>query len=253
MTNTLNGTGDVVDVPSLAKASPEELALLEQTTERERAWYADAKRYETNDDVMNAVIDGELVLVEGDANFAPIGRLRNPELHWQFSPYLRGASLACLQEIGRAWRTELQTQGLDDPQLRLAVTSMVRSEAKQAVIVSDPTKFASPDSMHCVGAAFDIDASAYYYQADDGRLLSVAHPGRNKTAVQKIGQVIGSLSETTYTLPEAGRPYDPRITDALLAVANRLHDAGAVSRILEFVGTENQCVHITPHPTGSNR
>ena len=248
MTDVLGETGDIVDVPSIAIASEEELATLEDSTAQEREWYETAKRYETSDDIVNAVIDGELVLVEGDANVAPIGRLRNPELHWQFPPYLHPASLACLRTIGEHWRAELQAQGIDDPHLRLAVTSMTRSEQKQAVIVSDPTKFASPDSMHCVGAAFDIDASAYYYEDEQGRLLSVAHPGRDRSAVKKIGQVLGSLSDAGYSFPEGDMPFDDRITTALVTVADRLHNQGAISRILEFADTENQCVHVAPNP-----
>ena len=157
-----------------------------------------------------------------------------------------------LRSIGSLWRTELVGKGIANPRLRLAVTSLTRSQEYQAAIVSDERKFASPDSMHCVGAAFDIDASGYYV-ASEGKLLSVTHPDRDASVVARIGRALGSLSDEPYVLPRAPIEFDERVTDALVTVANRLHESGIISRILEFAGTDNQCVHVTPRPTSSNR
>lgn len=236
-------------IRSLAKASHQERHEIFQLTARERRWYAGHPRFATNEDILKAAFKGKLRHVNPDDNLLPIGRLRNPELFPVYPPYLLPESLLALKAIGRLWRSELLEQDMVAPKVRLAVTSLTRSEVTQKNLVEDPTKLASPGSTHCAGAAFDIDAAGYYHIIPDGA-ASVVDPRRDRQAVQEIGQTLMEKVTQAYIPPETSLDYDPRITDMLVAVTDSLHEAGVINRIVEYQdnATGNRCVHIAPSP-----
>jgi hypothetical protein len=135
-------------LPSIAVASPDEKMALAENTRREREWYSQHKRYETNEDILRAEKLGEVVLVHEDVNIMPIARLRNKELNESFPPYLLPYSRHVLNVIGRLWRTELNELPGRNDNSRLAVTSLARSLEMQAQLVGRADKLASPDSTH---------------------------------------------------------------------------------------------------------
>lgn len=244
-------------VPSLAVASEEELSRVDAETAREKEWYKDHERFSTSEDIFKAVYDGRLRFVHPDKNIELIGRMRNPALYDQFSPYLLPNALHAQKLIGQLWRKDLEKKGLYLPgapikDTRLAATSYTRSELKQGDILGDPTKLASKDSTHTAGGAFDIDASAYYVFTKDG-LISVCHPKRPKAKIQEIGQfIMDNVDEgERYVSPKSNTPYNTVIVETLLGVAERLHKLGLINLFLEYKEPNNEynrCAHIAVNP-----
>ncbi len=236
--------------PSLAAPSPRELQALRANTARERAWYASHPRYGTNEDILAAARGGTLVFVNPDRNSTPVGRFRNPEFFHRFPPYLLPSSELALRAVGRLWRHELEEQDILLPKVRLAVTSMARSDEVQQELVRRG-KLADPESTHRSAAAFDIDASGYYMYDASRQLVPVVHPGRDKAGRQEVTRLLQAEVEWKYDTPTGAFIYDQRVPDALLRVTDRLHEMGAINRIVEYVGEPNQCVHIAPNPAAT--
>lgn len=240
---------DFAVLPSLAVASEQEKNSLYRLTARERGWYGNYPRFATNKDILQASRDGKLQHVGADDNILLVGKMRNPELFASFPPYLLPHSVVALKAIGKLWRSELKLAGVDEPNVRLSVTSLTRSEQVQQQLFADPTKLASPDSFHCVGADFDIDASGYYYLTENGP-APVVDPRRDTEVMRKNGEILADRVSLGYVPPTANVPYDPQITNMLVAVTNSLHEAGIINRIVEYQdnATGNRCVHISPSP-----
>jgi Family of unknown function (DUF5715) len=238
---------EAVILPGIAVAPMREKRDLAQKTQREEQWYAGFPVFETNTAILEAVRAQRLVAVAGDGNVELIGRFRNPDLHGQFPPYLLRGSRDALQSLGSFWRNAMHREGLDPlDEVRLAVTSLVRSGETQRKLVADTSKLANPKSTHRNGAAFDIDASAYY-MVQHGELISVQHPDRDQKIVRAIGKTLAAKSAG-----EAARisqnDYDPKVMQVLLHVVSGLHRGERINRIVEYEGTANQCVHIAPNP-----
>lgn len=231
-------------VPSIAKASPEEQRALEFKLAREHAWYIYHKRFEAAPNIGTAVLKGELSFVGNDSNIVPVGRFRNPRLADRFPPYLLPTSLLAYKAIGRLWRAEMKGIGISQPALRLAGTSYVRSVEAQAKIVADPTKLASPKSNHCVGASFDIDAANAYWLDPESGVMRIIHPDCDQDSVDVISKALGNDPNP----PKAPFPYEPEIFGGLIRVADELHRLEMINRVLEFKGSPNQAVHMTPNP-----
>lgn len=230
-------------LPSLAVASRDEQAALEAATAQEREWYAEHPRFATNNDIALAAACGTLAFVGATENMAPIARFRNPEKNFEYPPYLLPGSLEAYRAFGTLWRHELDERGINDDRYRLAGTSYVRSESYQRLILSDPRKLASPESTHCAGGAWDTDMWDYYWMENEGSFRKVTRHDRDQTTVQAIADQLGN----TPTLV-APVEHNPEVLTAAIAVADRLHYAGLVNRILEFAGTSNQCLHTAPNP-----
>ena len=236
-------------LPSIAVAPEWEKRELASHTQLEEEWYQSYKRYETNEDILSAARIGELVIVSPDKNIQPIARLRNPELRDSFPPYILPHSRKFLRYLGREWKKEVKESSIANAEIyRLSLTSLARSEEMQAAIVAQEEKLANPRSTHCVGAAFDIDASGYYVIDREKGLMAAAHPGRNKKTVKKISQLLKGRVSPTERQPLPRAEYQYEITEALVKTARRLHDMGLVNAIVEYEGTANQCVHMAPNP-----
>lgn len=244
-------------VPGIAVATPEALRALPDQMAREIAWYGDKPRYATADDVEADVAsrNGRLVRVVPDTNIALIGRLCNPEYHREYPPYLLTVAAQAMRVFGIKWRAELVERGITRNEVRLSATSLLRTEEKQGRLFDDPTKLASaPDiSTHPTGGAIDLDAAGYYIVSYGQGLVPVPHPDRPQAAVKAITEVLQEGTSKPYATPkprpdQLGAIYDPEVTDALVAVADRLHEKGLINRIVEFPDGPNRCVHIAPDP-----
>lgn len=236
------------DVPArLAVVDRQELAELAQKTAQEQAWYEHHPRFLTEAYIAVYAGRGVLQKVHGDGNIVPTARFRNPAYEYRFPPYLLPASVAALGAVGRLWRQRLVDSGVSRPDLRLAATSFVRSEVYNAKLVRDGA-LASPKSTHCVGAAFDVDASGYYSFSPDTGLESVAHPARLGSLGLIASQLGNRLADNIYATRQSGERYDSSVTGALILVAAELHSDGMLNRIVEFTGTQNQCLHFCPNP-----
>lgn len=237
-------------VPSLAAASAAEQAGLLAQLERERRWYYRHRRFKTNADILQAAQAGDLRFVSPDANTMPVGRFHDPALFERFPPYLLPDSLLAVRAMGRLWRQRLEAQGIRQRGLRLAITSMARSEAAQALLAEDPTKLAvaAELSTHPTAGPYDTDASGYYLQLPD-RLISIVHPDRPDPEV--INRTLSGASSRPYVRDIRKDLFDPRVVDTFVGLADEMHRAGDINRVLEFKGTSNQCVHIAPNPSAS--
>jgi hypothetical protein len=222
---------------SYGRASSEELEGLDQQLVRERAWYADARRYRTNRGIHRAVRRGALVEVRDSDDLQLIDRFkREPQT---YVPYLTPNALRMAHDFGNLWRMTLWQSGIQDGLDRLAVTSMVRSKKYQRHIVSSGS-LAVPDSTHCTGNAVDFDMAGYYRMNQDGRIVAHGHPAR-QARHRRVSLLINRpVAELGY--------YDPRVTDAALRVATLMHDAGVINRIHEFPSTPNACLHLAAAP-----
>lgn len=231
-------------IASVAVATEKEKATLAYKTAPEEQWYKNHRVYRTNRDVLKAYMAGHLVVVRGDENILPIARIRNPNNVLKFPPFLLPNAHIGSIALGNAWRTRLVEYGINDPRYRLADTSLTRSDEMCQRIVQDPTKLANPRSTHRNGGAADKDASACYWMDDDGKALKIVHPDRDRAAMEIIGQQLDTGQPTGV----APVQYDKRIFDALIEVADEMHEQGLINRILEFEGTPNQCLHTAFHP-----
>lgn len=218
-------------------------------TQQERDWYQHHERFPDTAAVLSAVAVGTLVKVEGDDNILPIYRLRQGGDHHTYSPHLLPGSALALAAVGRLWRQQLVRQGIERPEVRLATTSLVRSERRQAELVAGGA-LAVPESTHCVGAAFDLDASSYYVDGPDGAPRSTPHPGRDQQRLQDIARYLADENPNRQAEPLRIAPesFDERIVDELLVVTGELAEQEYINRLVEFAGTENQCLHIAPNP-----
>ena len=237
-------------IPSIAEADPEERAHIDELVAPELEWYRDYPSYRTNSSMVSAwvlrVADIRHVSVGPD--IAPIMRLRNPDRIREFPPLLLPGVADALDGFGRAWRNKLEERGIKDPALRLAVTSLGRSEEMQQALANNPKKLAAQDSSHTRLAAFDIDASGYYVIEPGIGLASCPHPDRPKEQVQNIGDALEKGDRHPTPTPISKRAYDPRVAEAALIVASEFHARGFINRVVEYPDTSNQCLHISPNP-----
>lgn len=229
--------------PSLLPVDPEELATIKARTRREVGWYSAYARFKDGASIIKAYQSGLLMLIEEDDNSIPIFRLRIAGNELNFPPYLLPSSALARLVIGHLWRVKLIEAGINNIGYRLALTSFIRSEERQAQLVAGG-KLASPDSTHCVGAAIDIDSSAYYWRSEDGVFMTISDPRRDRQKVISIGSMLGDDPPPSI----APLSFDVRVTEALVSVLNVLHEEGLVNHILEFPGQSNQCSHVAPNP-----
>lgn len=233
--------------PRLAQAHEGDLVSVTQATQRERDWYQSHTRFLTDTQITVYASRGELHKVTPDSNVVPTARFRNPDLHFRFPPYLLPDSLLAYRAVGWLWRQRLADDGIPRPDVRLAGTSFARSQMYQADLI-EAGALATLMSTHCVGAAFDLDASGYYVFTPDSGLESVAHPDR-AGSLKLVASHLGDRSlANSFATRESAEPYDERITNQLIRAVTDLHDAGMLNRVVEFPGTHNQCVHLAPNP-----
>ncbi len=235
--------------PRLETATASHLQDVIVQTAREVEWYQHAERFADIDHIMGAVAARQLVTVTGDSHLTPIYRLRNPGLEREKPPFLLPNSRAALAAVGRLWRQEVVERGVDAPDLRLAVTSLVRTEAMQKDLVNSGA-LAAPDSTHCVGAAFDLDASGYYRIDLDNGPVPIVSPKRDQAGMRKIGEWLTDRygNSTQPMVIGDSADFDSRVITSLLVVAQELHEGDYLNRIVEFPDAGNQCLHFCPNP-----
>lgn len=236
-------------------SNPEEVCVGLQTIDidlrRERDWYGAMAHYADQKAIQTASETGELVRVNADDNFQIIGRFRhdNPELPYQ--PYLTHSALHMLHVMGRYWRHAARSRGIADG-VRLAVTSMVRSQEYQDELVR-AGKFAVPDSTHMTGNAFDIDLGGYYNALEDGREATVSL--RSPATQSKIGKaLVRDLGLEPYNPVRFGpESFEPEVTEAVMRVAEGLHQLGVINRVIEMPESANRVLHVAVSPSWTRR
>ena len=243
----------VVIVPSMAEASAEELAALPENTAREQEWYKDHRVFADYPAIAAAVAIGELVEIEGDDNLTLTGRMRNPDWHDQFPPYLLPHAAVTMKVVAKLWRQELEAEGKVLPRHSLSFASAVRDEDRTGLITEDPTKLAIWNTTHKRGGAGDFDASGYYWKNDAGVYVPIIDPERKEQPTyHAANQVLREHAspDHSYETPTADVPYEPEIMDALLVVADRLYESGLINRVIEYSvkNTYNRCLHVAASP-----
>lgn len=230
---------------SIADVTDEELASMNAQLVRERAWYAGATRFQDQSDIWRAVQDGDLVRIESNENHHLIRRLRLPdgERPEGLDPFLTPNASILLNLYGSMWRERLESLGIEDPQLRLALSSLVRSQRYQDSIVAKG-RLASPDSTHCTGNTWDFDGCAYTrIDPETGRALSIVSPAGLAVRQAAIVKMYGK--ESTDMTSEG---YDEKVVLASYDVAHALQDRGAINLVSEFPGTHSAVLHIAGTP-----
>ncbi|HVS58468.1 MAG TPA: hypothetical protein VHD60_01885, partial [Candidatus Saccharimonadales bacterium] len=91
-------------------------------------------------------------------------------------------------------------------------------------------RLAWPDSTHCTGNTFDVDATNYFKLVEPHRLRPVIDPRRDV-------EVWDSLDG-----------HDARVVEAAVCTARLLQNEGLINCVPEFVNSPNQCLHISVHP-----
>ncbi len=235
--------------PRLERATSAYVQDVIAQTARERVWYEGAERFGDIDQLLGAVAAGTLVHVGPSSHVMPIFRLRAPGTETHKPPFLLPSSRAALGAVSRLWREELEELDVAAPELRLAVTSLARTEQMQQALIDDGV-VAAPGSTHCVGAAFDLDASGYYRVDLDNGIVSVASPLRDRAGMRRIERALMDQHDNNDTPAQfaEGSEFDATVMTALLVVAQELHDGGYLNRIVEFPDSGNQCLHVCPSP-----
>lgn len=234
--------------PIISLTDPTELERihLEEGLARERMWYGDAPRFQTDEDIKAAIHNGALVPVLDTDDFRKTARFsREVE---GFISYVTPGALRMIQEFSQRWRVllweEYHVQHLLDV---LAATSMARAQVYQDKLVQSGMKLAVPDSTHCTGNAVDFDASGYYRLDAEGNFWSHAHPGRRAGSLAVKAQLEARHGE----MPDAPRIapwYDGQITEAAIRVAEAMHNEGSINLVREYVGTPNETLHMAVNP-----
>ncbi len=225
----------------------EDIQQAMQGTELEREWFSDVPGFETNADILTAYEAGKLVKIGESANYRPIGRFLNPELHGTYPPFLPFAAHALLEVVSERWRQQANKLGVPED-VRLAITSMTRSIAYQRNLVAGG-KLAVEDSSHTkvIFGAVDADLGGYYQGfGDDVTAVSLREPNLQAPISRLFTTELGATPAHPRLLGPAG--FDPRVPEALLLATAEIYDIGAMNRLEEFAGTDNSCLHMVPHP-----
>lgn len=226
-----------------AKPTDDDIASVQRETEIEKVWAAQIPAFTSEEVLAEAVVDGEAVKIEVDPNFVPIMRLRNPELHMTYPPYLRPFAADALHAITGEWRQRASQAGVN-PRLRLALSSLSRTVDYQEALVA-AGKLAVHDSPHTHGIAFDIPAAECYLEID-GEFVSLNPRGdmsHYQTDFQRLDAQLPQVKRGDYA-----RDFDPRVTSILKSILDERQARGELHYIYEFQGTNNETFHICIKP-----
>ncbi|MHB1865307.1 MAG: DUF5715 family protein [Candidatus Saccharimonadales bacterium] len=219
---------DVITSPKFTMPSEEERAALAIQLEPELKWHEGSVRYADELAIQRAISLGELVEFKQSSDIARIRGFDYCRTTSQL-PFLHPVAHQVVSMLGHKWREILEEDyGIISPNTRLSISSMVRSQQYQDIIVA-AGKLAHPNSTHCTGYAFDIDASGYY-SLNQGQLLPVIDPKRQVSVEDQIDG------------------YDARINAAALGAARILQQEGVINLVPEFSGSANACLHISCNP-----
>lgn len=232
----------------LAKATPEDLEAARRDMAREQEWLGGEHRFATNQEAQEAYERGELVIVRPDDFTRPVKTLLEPRNFDRFQPYLRPGAAEVLKIIGRLGHQNLQAYGVEG-EIRFPVTSMIRSEKRQAEIAAQPGKLAlSPaESGHPTGWDLDIDSSSYYLW-DDGEWKSVSRRNPHRQAHLHLARerILGAIAAPT-RIAHPDR-YDPRVRLALHYAVAELYSQNVLSPVVEYANTTHELIHIGVNP-----
>ncbi len=229
-----------------SEPTPEDFAKVEADTAIEKSWFTTHQPYQTNGDILRAGEEGELVHISPTQYAVPVMRFRAPELRHLFPPYLRANAANALWDIGRLWHRIAVESGVS-PAARLAVTSLTRSKEYQTKLIEEG-KLATEGSSHTYGWAFDLSLSDYYLEAEDGSYTSVSL--RSPEQSEEISRQFMVMGAKSHLQPKLGpESFDYRVPKALLGAADMSKMQGDINPVLEFIGTDNSCLHLGVHPS----
>lgn len=221
---------------------------IERDGKQELRWHKKTPRYQTNKDIQSAYQSGELIKVGITKDYRPITRLLNPDTDLQYPPYLKPEAKKVLDELASLWRSKIKSKYKEQyTNVLLPITFLVCSEDYKKELLKTPGKILNSEGTHATGYTFDIDASSYYLKSGDN-FFSVADPRRNPEIIQQntknLIKIGGGKLHTLHTSEE----YNKHLTDLLVETARELHATGKANVILEYAGTQNQCLHICVKP-----
>lgn len=238
----------------LVETDPKEFQEAQKILQRELDWHQSSARFQTNDDVSEAFMEGRLIRVTPTDHFRPIARLLNPDLQETYPPFLTKKALKELKKVTKSWHKLVNKLDKQYKDLRVPVTSLTRSQKYQNGLVK-LGKFATPHSTHCTGYTFDLDASSYYLKQEDGTFKSVPDPRRNTGQTKKI---IGNISknireiakdnQAKFHTTQSSANYNQEITDLLIEAVKKRAKRGQINYVIEFKGTPNRVVHVCVKP-----
>jgi hypothetical protein len=249
MATTERGLDDFIR-QGFATADDRQIEEVRQQVLVEQEWLQGQPRYAKNRDILSAIWRGELEAVTPSENLRPVARFLQPINHLRgLHPFLRPEALSVLSVLGETWRELSSAKGVRSD-AKLAVTSFVRSMEYQHRLSQDPGKLAlSPhESSHPTGWAFDVDSSSYYLHPEDEAPASISR--RDPRQQEKLGRALkislGAISVPTIIANPS--EFDPGAISALHQTTNLMHNAGIINKVVEFTGTEHECLHICVNP-----
>lgn len=218
---------------------------MDHALSREYRWYAGTNRFADVQVVREAVSAGVLVEFTDDADLRRLPRFSNDvDGFW---PFLTKPALDVAKDMGILWREILAAEfGIVRPELRLAVTSMVRTLEYQRLLV-EGGRYASQTSTHCVGAAFDLDDSSYYRQEADGSFVSCANPEAIEARTAAAEVIRRRMADGTPPM-RFDNEYDPRVNIAAEMAATYMHENGLINRLKEFPDKPYSVLHVAANP-----
>lgn len=230
-------------IESFAKPTATDRASLDAQLVREQGWYGTTPRYATNDTIVLDRLNGNLTTLKADANLQPARRFYDmPE---RFLPYVTPQAHFMMTELGFRWRGLLDAAGLDYPDVRLSIGSMIRSIADQQKIVQ-AGKLAVLGSTHCTGNAVDVDGGAYYIMDDEGMIA--CGPPERREKQQEVKAALALVNPEMAAGLRYSYDYDPRVIEGAWTAAQAMHDEGRINLVREMEGTPSACLHMAANP-----
>ncbi|HRV76399.1 MAG: hypothetical protein H6799_00955 [Candidatus Nomurabacteria bacterium] len=221
---------------------------IEQDSKQELNWHKQTPRYQTNQDIQVAFQKRELVKIGETKDYRPITRLLNPDTDLQYPPYLRPEAKKVLDELASIWRSKVRSKYKNGySNVLLPLTFLVCSEDYKKELLKTPGKILNSEGTHATGYTFDIDASSYYIKEGDN-FFSVADPRRNPDIIQQNTENLIKIGGSKMHTLRTSKPYNKQLTDLLVETAQELHASGKANVILEYAGSQNQCLHICVKP-----
>jgi hypothetical protein len=207
------------------------LKEVEAATAIERLWLEayDPPRYITGDMIRSEVAKphSALAWVLDDVGYRRIESLRIGDSGYSPS-ILHNTAAAALKAVGLEFYGQASGTAVED--VRLSVTSLIRSSEYQANLAQKRRKLTIDPltnpvgSSHERGLAFDIDASGYYRWTPDG--FQAVHP-RSEDYLDNYNPLVHSVART---------------------ILEHLHDQELVNFVPELEGTQEACFHVCVHP-----
>lgn len=239
-----------LNASEFAIASESDLRAVRNDMALEQEWLASQHRYATNEEVLEAYEDGELVWVSPSDSYRPIRTLTEPNNFSRHQPYLRPGAKIVLDHLGNRAQELLRDYGVKQ-EIRLPITSMIRSEERQTELAHEPGKLAlsASESGHPTGWDFDVDSSSYYLWQED-EWVSVSR--RNTQIQEQIAEAREhSLGEIPMPTRFVGSEYyDSRIRLAVHFAIAEFFGRNILAPVVEYANTPNELIHVGVNPSG---